>query len=336
VQADGVTRRFAGVQFGTCAACHTDPHRGRFTEPCARCHSTEGWRALVSTTFDHSRTRFPLQGMHRSVACATCHRPSTGPGGRGTGWSTARRFGLCADCHADPHRGEFASGRYGNDCSACHAETGYRPSLFQHEKAQFRLEGKHATTPCVRCHPAPATPGAPREFHVARFGMCQDCHADAHAGQIAGSGRGQECATCHTVAGFSPSTMTATEHARTNFPLTDAHSAVPCVECHQMGLIAGKRTRRFAWEGQGACATCHKDPHDRQFTGKPWEPCASCHVSRSWNTVRFAHAQTGYTLDGRHASVACGSCHRTDTRGAGRFTGTPRGCDDCHGQRRKN
>ena len=42
---------------------------------------------------------------------------------------------------------------------------------------------------------------------------CRDCHADDHAGQLAARPDKGECAACHTVAGWEPSTYADTAHA---------------------------------------------------------------------------------------------------------------------------
>jgi hypothetical protein len=57
----------------TCLACHSedDPHAGQFVaRKCSECHDTESFSI---PDFDHSQTRWPLDGAHRDVACASCH-----------------------------------------------------------------------------------------------------------------------------------------------------------------------------------------------------------------------------------------------------------------------
>jgi hypothetical protein len=57
-----------------CTTCHEDVHKGQFTNDkntmCSNCHTFSSWNQI---TFDHSVTRFPLDGKHRNVACAACH-----------------------------------------------------------------------------------------------------------------------------------------------------------------------------------------------------------------------------------------------------------------------
>lgn len=81
-----------------CASCHQkdDPHQGQFAgRACDSCHETA---AFTIAAFDHARTRYPLDGAHRTVPCAGCHWIETPPGGR-----PFRRFTplktTCRDCH---------------------------------------------------------------------------------------------------------------------------------------------------------------------------------------------------------------------------------------------
>ncbi len=67
--------KFAGLP-AACAACHDNVHGSQFEKAgatdCARCHNFEGW---AMSDFDHSKTRFPLEGKHVGVACEKCHLP---------------------------------------------------------------------------------------------------------------------------------------------------------------------------------------------------------------------------------------------------------------------
>jgi len=69
-----------------CKGCHTadDPHHGQFAQSkvgtkCSDCHGTE---AFTMESFDHSKTRFPLDGAHGKVSCAACHPTETGTDGK--------------------------------------------------------------------------------------------------------------------------------------------------------------------------------------------------------------------------------------------------------------
>lgn len=67
--------RVLSFQFAdqTCPACHQkdDPHDGQFGgRECTACHDT---RSFAVSAFDHSETRWPLDGAHQDVPCASCH-----------------------------------------------------------------------------------------------------------------------------------------------------------------------------------------------------------------------------------------------------------------------
>lgn len=70
-----VRQQFAGLPAG-CASCHADVHSGQFEVSgltnCDRCHDQAGFNP--ATKFDHAKTRFPLDGKHKAVACNKCHK----------------------------------------------------------------------------------------------------------------------------------------------------------------------------------------------------------------------------------------------------------------------
>ena len=98
--ASGRPARFKGLGT-TCGAsgCHADPHGGQFASrprggACASCHTDAAWATLV---FNHlTDSDFPLDGAHRRLPCADCHRPEGTP-------PMVRYYPLphrCEDCHA--------------------------------------------------------------------------------------------------------------------------------------------------------------------------------------------------------------------------------------------
>jgi hypothetical protein len=83
-----------------CLQCHRDddPHAGQFADrACDDCHDTGSFRI---TGFDHAKTRYPLDGAHRSVACAACH-PLVTDHGRAVRRYRPLRMS-CRDCHGEP------------------------------------------------------------------------------------------------------------------------------------------------------------------------------------------------------------------------------------------
>ena len=56
-----------------CNACHRkdDVHKGSLGPKCADCHTENSWK---EAKFDHSKTRFALEGKHVDVKCTDCHK----------------------------------------------------------------------------------------------------------------------------------------------------------------------------------------------------------------------------------------------------------------------
>ena len=98
------------VAHAKCMDCHQDQHRGQFQSradhgECGACHTADGFRPATFTEARHAASAFPLTAKHAGVACAKCHPPA----GLDTNYHPA--FKACADCHRDPHGGQFAGPR---------------------------------------------------------------------------------------------------------------------------------------------------------------------------------------------------------------------------------
>jgi predicted CxxxxCH...CXXCH cytochrome family protein len=135
-----------------CNTCHSDPHST--SRECEQCHVQDAWRAV--RPFNHDSTRYPLRATHKEVACTLCHNPP------GTPRTLAARVvpvfsntpTKCSECHAaqDPHGGQFAKGARVEDCSACHVESSWKKTTFDHDRARFALDIAHRNVTCVKCH----------------------------------------------------------------------------------------------------------------------------------------------------------------------------------------
>src|SRR5262249_21001998 len=147
----------SGTYKGTataCTSCHAEPkkHLGKFGTDCAKCHATANWSALsfptagsgTWSTFDHSKTAFPLTGHHSTTDCRKCHTNNTFKGTATT----------CVSCHAEP---KVSTHNFGTDCKKCHSpatwklasmQTGGPGVAFDHDKTAFKLTGKHKTVDC--------------------------------------------------------------------------------------------------------------------------------------------------------------------------------------------
>jgi Cytochrome c7 and related cytochrome c len=296
-----LNRTYLGLPTG-CATCHQDPHNGRLGQSCQQCHNFEDWKTLSIGQFDHSKTRYPLTGLHAQVACAKCHTPGPDNKPRYTGIP----FNQCSDCHKDPHRGSFPQ-----SCQSCHSTSGWKKisltalnQRFDHSKTKFPLEGKHAGADCAQCH-------ANGDFKKPLvFQKCMDCHKpDPHNGQFAKWPDHGECASCHNVNGWKPSTFTVKEHAASAYPLQGGHARVECSQCH---IPRGRETLfKIKFE---RCTDCHSDRHAAQFINSPYfNACDRCHTLEGYKPSTFTlahHKETRFVLTGGHLAVPCGDCHK--------------------------
>ncbi len=316
-----VSRSYIGLS-ANCATCHEDFHKGQLGTDCQRCHNVSDWKAAKQ--FDHSKTRYPLTGLHVQVNCEKCHKPDVAGG-------PARfkdmHFSTCTACHLDPHHGAFKQ-----TCEQCHSTAGWKKVMpgfaFDHSKTKYPLLGKHTALNCTSCHV-----GGDFKKPLA-FENCSDCHtADPHKGQFAARPKKGECSECHVVEGWKPSLFGVKEHATSKYSLEGKHGQVTCVKCH---IPAGKDTVYKL--GFANCTDCHKDAHDAQFARAPHQNrCENCHTVADFHRSSFTiakHKETRFPLTGSHAAVPCTECHKTGA--AGRtdkvipFHFEDRNCTACH------
>ena len=296
-------RTYLGLSSG-CASCHEDQHKGRLGQNCQSCHNFVDWKSINMGQFDHSKTRYPLTGLHVQVQCAKCH--TNGPDGKPQ--YVGIPFNQCSDCHKDPHRGSFPQA-----CQSCHNTTGWKKislqgvsQRFDHSKTKFPLLGKHASVDCAQCHQ-----GGDFKKPLA-FEKCMDCHKDAHSGQFAKRADGGECASCHNVQGWKPSLFTLKEHASTAYPLKGGHARLECAQCH---VPKGKDTLfKVKFD---RCTDCHNDRHAGQFAAAPYfNACDRCHTLEGYKPSTFTlakHKETHFALTGGHVAVPCTDCHKQST-----------------------
>ena len=344
--------RFTGLQFGSCSSCHRDPHTGRFKESCGSCHTTTGWNQVATGHFDHASTRFPLRGRHSSLKCEQCHGGRKGASGNGI---KIAQFARCADCHADAHAGQLVGRPDKGACESCHTVNGFSPSTFvteQHQRTHFALSGGHLAIPCRSCHTAqPVTAKSPWKFRWDNARRCETCHSDLHRYQF-GAAAPEGCPTCHITEGWR---RVRYSHEHTRFPLQGKHRELPCAQCHIItGTVAEGRgipvpdtarthpdapQRLLRWNGPVECATCHLDVHRGQFQQRFANRCQVCHTTLAWDALLFSHENTSFSLTGRHAQVACVTCHLLAGQGTPQerrvYIGTPVRCAGCHASTRE-
>lgn len=323
------TGRETFLGLGTaCINCHEDRHAKTVRTECQSCHSTSAWSP--APTFDHSQTDFALTGKHATVVCSKCHtsleRKETG---RPVLFAT-KSFGDCAPCHASPHSASFSQ----QSCRSCHSTEGWNvrtsAGRFNHDLTAFPLVGKHAVVACEKCHKT-GTSRSGSSLKLAH-NACRDCHVDPHRGDFLVRFNSR-CESCHTPFGFVPATFTVAAHGSARFPLTGAHAAVLCEDCHVRG-DDGRRVFRFV---DVRCEVCHRDRHGGQFAQEMKErSCDACHSTTDWRPETFDHAKTKFPLGGKHASVTCAACHRVKKVGGfdvAQYKGTDMRCESCHEDR---
>ena len=324
--------RYAGLQFSTCSACHADPHKGEFKDPCSSCHTTATWKkSTFTSTYDHSKTHFPLLGKHLEVACLTCHK--------GGDFKTPIPHILCSDCHKDQHQGQFLKRADGGKCESCHTAQGWKPTTYSvadHAKSGFPLVSPHGKVKCEQCH----TPAGKETRYKVRFAVCVDCHKDEHQGQFADAPWQNRCEKCHDGTTFKTSSFTLDKHQISSFPLTGGHKAVACNDCHKPPVGSKVASYHFS---PLHCTSCHDDIHKGQFEkrmalrdgkGNPLG-CEACHSTKEWKDLtKFDHDRTDFPLVGSHRAVTCAECHKPPnmelTLTHVQFTSAPKACSECH------
>jgi hypothetical protein len=232
----------------SCVACHAEPqtHKGKFGTACADCHGTTTFKDAVLTKFDHNSTTFKLTGKHLTVDCKSCHKSTY----KGTPQT-------CVACHAEP---QVHVGKYGTACADCHSTATFKDAVvtkFDHNRAAFKLTGKHVTVDCKSCHKS-TFKGTPQ--------TCVACHAEpqSHKGKY-----GAACASCHSTTTFKDAVF------KHKFPLNHGkrRAANECTTCH-------KKADDFKTY---TCYGCHEhqpDKIERKHTRKgikKFDDCARCH-----------------------------------------------------------
>lgn len=357
---------FSPLRFAECTNCHDDPHRQRLGTNCSSCHDTEGFRQVKERTFDHARTRYPLEGRHASVACAKCHRAPLPRGAAGDAWGRERRLrpphDLCADCHGDDHGGQLAARQDQGECGSCHKVEGWSPSTYgvdAHARLELALEGRHADIKCDACHlrnsegisggVSPEALGRARVALAVLDPSCASCHVEPHEGRFSAGGvreKPEGCLTCHDMSRFSPSRIDVDAHRGLGYPIEGAHRDLRCDQCHaelshrrpsSSLLRAGLPVSPLPFDKERQeCKSCHENPHRDQFAGRrDGDRCESCHGQGHFRpAVGFDHSRTRFPLLRSHSRLACNRCHDSAKDETGRpvtlYRPTSLDCDGCH------
>ena len=308
-----VNGQYAGTP-STCWACHQDDYEnvddpnhvtGGYSHDCTECHTTDSWEG---GDFNHDNSDFPLTGAHVTVSCATCHI-----NGQYQGLPSA-----CWACHQPDYQGatnpDHADNQFPQDCAVCHTTAAWQPSTFDHALTDFPLTGEHVETSCAQCHVNGQYAGTPS--------ACWACHQDDYEdvddpNHVTG-GYSHDCTECHTTDGWEGGNF---NHDNSDFPLTGAHVAVSCAQCHVNGQYQSLPS---------ACWACHEPDFNgavapNHVQSQYPQDCTVCHSTAAWQPSTFDHALSAFPLTGAHVTVSCATCHVN-----GQFQGLPSACWACH------
>jgi hypothetical protein len=329
--------RYDGIDTAACAApgCHAPATKSGMThgaqfvgEKCERCHAEQGWKPTTFRHDDQGYGGFKLKGKHAEVKCDGCH--TEGADGRATYRPIDSKRCANAGCHDNVERGAVHGRQFADrDCASCHTEQGWKPTLFKHEEARYKLHGKHVQVKCEKCHkPNPSGAVAVYDgkahpetvYKPIDTASCSSsgCHKDAHGGLL----KGKECAECHVVDDWKKMDGGSFDHTEdTHYALVGKHRTTDCVKCHVKGEDGKARWKPVAMD----CYGCHKK--DDKHKGAYGEKCFECHSVGDWNPIPAAHDQTAFPLTGTHKQLVCVDCH---TKGNGDFSGLSPDCQQCH------
>jgi hypothetical protein len=289
-------QQFTGLSFERCTSCHKDVHDNKFGQNCTQCHSEASFQQVKGmNNFNHSRTNYPLEGKHQSVACASCHKG---------GYTKTLNYKRCSDCHTDYHKSQFMDRGKSPDCSECHSILGFDRTSYtieRHNNSPFQLTGAHQATPCFDCHKKN------EQWSFREIGeKCSDCHKNIHEATMDKRYDPEEsCINCHTSTRWGEIEF---DHSPTGYILEGAHLRQSCRSCHFKTGEGGQMVQQFS-QLSSTCTNCHQDVHQNQFTELTGTGCLKCHDYKDWSAGLFDHNQTAFPLDGKHKDVACNKCH---------------------------
>jgi hypothetical protein len=226
--------------------------------------------------FDHDKTKYKLDGKHKSLDCIKCHK---------TKELTAKitKFQKCADCHADIHNKQFKT----RDCNECHNTQNFKTLKFEHNKTKFKLLNLHDIA-CEKCHK--------NGNYINEKINCASCHLNIHHEKFKKNKDIQEkCEICHNDKNWL---IVKFDHNKdTNYKREGKHQNLSCTSCHKERKFVGLASK---------CNDCHKDFHDKQFK----LDCDACHNSQNFKQLNFDHSKNSkFTLIGEHIWQKCEICH---------------------------
>ena len=289
-----------------CVSCHlkdfqgtTNPNHvaGGFSQTCQTCHTTVAWQPA---TFDHSTVGFPLTNAHADPprVCTDCHINNNY-----NLTSTA-----CVSCHLNDYNTattpiNHTQLGFPTTCESCHDTILWTDGKFDHSTTGFPLTNAHTVPPrvCADCH-------INNNYNLTSANTaCVSCHlndyntATTPVNHIQ-AGFPTTCQLCHDTILWTDGKF---DHSTTAFPLTGAHTTVPCANCHVNGNYTTLPT---------TCYGCHAT--DYNSTTNPIHSaaptifttnCTTCHTTTAWTGATFSH--TWWSINHGNAGGVCATCH---------------------------
>ncbi len=197
------TDGYAGIST-LCNSCHTSDYNGSVNPShtslgiptsCDDCHTTDpGWEPAM---FPIHSDYYALNGAHAAISnnCFLCHE------GNYTNTENS-----CYGCHSSDYNSttdpNHSVAQFPIDCEACHSETAWEPSTFNHDGQYFPIYSGR---------------------HNGEWNSCSDCHTQASNFSVF------SCITCHE----HNQTETNSHHGDVNGYV---YTATSCYDCHPTGI----------------------------------------------------------------------------------------------------
>jgi hypothetical protein len=190
---------------------------------CSDCHSVKTFSPSSYSIEKHNRSGFALDGSHMATPCFACHKTDEK-------WNFAITKTRCIDCHENFHK-DYIDEKYmpEADCKSCHSNKMWDEILFDHNKTNFQLLGKHKNASCRNCHFEESAGNLCTQQFKGLATSCENCHVDVHFKQFVQENR-TDCTRCHTFNNWKAEKF---NHSNTRFKLDGEHLGLECIKCHK-------------------------------------------------------------------------------------------------------
>ena len=258
--------RIFSSQSNECMDCHREDYNRvddpnhvleQFPTDCRICHNMNHWEGAI-----YAHLIFPLNGMHKTAACNSCHQNN-----QYSGTPTD-----CIVCHLAEYNNTTSpnhiQANYPTDCEICHGNSAvdWYGAKLDHDQF-WPLKGAHRRLDCIVCHSTGYTISSD----------CVNCHLDDYNNTTdpdhRKAGFHTDCEVCHLSESQTWS-QAVFDHI---FPIFSGHhQSLSCSDCH--------RTANYI---EFSCIDCHEHSKDlmdnkhKDIGGYIYDSlaCYSCHPS---------------------------------------------------------